>query len=409
MTKSQTNGKNGGDAVILSGVRTPTGRLMGSLSSISATELGAATVRAAVERAGIDDGTQVDEVFMGHVVTAGVGQGPARQAAIHGGLPDTVGATTINKVCGSGLKAVMLAAAALRAGDGDLFVAGGMESMSQAPFLFREGRAGQRFGHAQMIDANVSDGLWCSFMHWEMGCAAEFIADKFEVTREEMDEFALGSHRKAIDAIDNGRFKAEIVPVEVKGRKGTVTLVDTDEPPRRDTSMEALARLKPAFQENGRVTAGNAPSLNDAAAAVVLASRDKAKQLGRQPLARIVGYAQAAVDPQWIFHAPAEAIPALLEKVGWSMDDVDLIELNEAFAAQVLADARSIEQQGLHWDWDKVNVNGGAVALGHPIGASGARILVTLLYALQDRGLKRGIASLCLGGGEAVALAVELE
>jgi acetyl-CoA C-acetyltransferase len=405
MTNAQTNGS---DAVILSSARTPTGRLLGAISSLSATELGAIAVRSAIERAGVN-GEEVNEVFMGQVVTAGAGQGPARQAAINGGLPDTVGATTVNKVCGSGLKTVMLAASAVRAGDGELYVAGGMESMSQAPFLFREGRTGQRFGHAQMVDSNVSDGLWCSFQNWEMGHAAEFIADQFEVTREEMDEFALGSHRKAIDAIDNGRFKAEIVPVEVKGRKGKVTVVDTDEPPRRDTSMEALARLRPAFKEDGRVTAGNAPGLNDGAAAVVVASRDKAGQIGRKPVARIVGYAQAAVDPQWIFYAPAKAIPAVLEKVGWSMDDVDLIELNEAFATQVLADARAIEREGLLWDWDKVNVNGGAVALGHPVGASGARVLVTLLHALQDRGLKRGIASLCLGGGEAVAMAVELE
>jgi acetyl-CoA C-acetyltransferase len=405
MTNAQTNGS---DAVILSSARTPTGRLLGAISSLSATELGAIAVRAAVERAGIN-GEEVDEVLMGQVVTAGAGQGPARQAAINSGLPDTVGATTVNKVCGSGLKTVMLAASALRVGDGQLYVAGGMESMSQAPFLFREGRTGQRFGNAQMVDANVSDALWCSFQNWEMGHAAEFIADQFEITREEMDEFALGSHRKAVDAIDNGRFKAEIVPVEVKGRKGSVTVVDTDEPPRRDTSIEALARLRPAFKEDGRVTAGNAPGLNDGAAAVVVASRDKAEQIGRKPVARIVGYAQAAVDPKWIFYAPAKAIPAVLQKAGWSMGDVDLIELNEAFATQVLADGRAIEREGLPWDWDKVNVNGGAVALGHPVGASGARVLVTLLYALQDRGLKRGIAALCLGGGEAVAMAVELE
>jgi len=405
MTNAQTNGS---DTVILSSARTPTGRLLGAISSLSATELGAIAVRAAVERAGIN-GEEVDEVLMGQVVTAGAGQGPARQAAINSGLPDTVGATTVNKVCGSGLKTVMLAASALRVGDGQLYVAGGMESMSQAPFLFREGRTGQRFGNAQMVDANVSDALWCSFQNWEMGHAAEFIADQFEITREEMDEFALGSHRKAVDAIDNGRFQAEIVPVEVKGRKGSVNVVDTDEPPRRDTSIEALARLRPAFKEDGRVTAGNAPGLNDGAAAVVVASRDKAEQIGRKPVARIVGYTQAAVDPKWIFYAPAKAIPAVLQKAGWSMGDVDLIELNEAFATQVLADGRAIEREGLPWDWDKVNVNGGAVALGHPVGASGARVLVTLLYALQDRGLKRGIAALCLGGGEAVAMAVELE
>ena len=408
MANSQSNGKNGNDAVILSGARTPVGKLLGHLSSLSATELGALAVRAAIERAGID-GEKVDEVFMGHVVQAGAGQAPARQAAINGGLPDTVSATTINKVCGSGLKAVMLSASALRAGDGQLFVAGGMESMSQAPFILREGRAGKRFGHAKMLDANLNDGLWCSFQSWEMGHAAEFIADKFEVTREEMDEFALGSHQKAAEATDKGRFKDEIVPVEISGRKGDVTVVEADEPIRRDTSLEALARLKAVFQDDGRVTAGNAPGLNDGAAALVLTNRDIAEQMGSQPVARIVGYAQAAVDPQMIFYAPAKAIPALLEKTGWTMDDVDLVELNEAFAAQVLADGRAIEQQGIKWDWEKVNVNGGAVALGHPVGASGARILVTLIHALQDRGLKRGIASLCLGGGEAVAMAIELE
>jgi acetyl-CoA C-acetyltransferase len=283
-----------------------------------------------------------------------------------------------------------------------------MESMSNAPHLIRL-RAGMRYGHLQAEDSLIADGLRCPFNQVLMGELAEFIADQFEVTREEMDAFALESHRKAVAAIDAGRFRAEIVPVEVPDGKGGTRVVDTDEGPRRDTSMEALARLKPAFRPNGRVTAGNSPGLNDGAAAVVVMSRAKAEALGIPPLARIVGYAQAAVDPQWLFYAPAKAIPRLLERVGWRWEEVDLIEINEAFAAQVLADARAMERQGYRWDWSRVNVNGGAIALGHPVGASGARILVTLIYALRDRGLRRGIATLCLGGGEAVAMAVELE
>jgi acetyl-CoA C-acetyltransferase len=311
----------------------------------------------------------------------------------------------LNKACGSSLKTVMFAAQAVRAGDADLLVAGGMESMSRAPFLLRA-RGGLRYGHQQAEDSLITDGLWCSFEEWMMGDAAEFIGEEYEVTRQQMDQFALESHRKAVAAADAGKFRAEIVPVEVQTRGGPVT-VAADEGPRRDTSLEALARLKPAFQPGGKVTAGNAPGLNDAGAAVVVASRRKAEAIGRAPLARIVGYAQAAVEPKRIFIAPAYAIPKLLDRVGWTLADVDLIELNEAFAAQVLADGRALAERG--WDWSKVNVNGGAIALGHPLGASGARVLVTLLYALQDRGLKRGIASLCLGGGEAVALAVEVE
>jgi acetyl-CoA C-acetyltransferase len=343
---------------------------------------------------------------MGNVVAAGLGQNPARQAAIFGGLPPTVGATTLNKVCGSGLKAVMFSAQAIKAGDGQLFVAGGFESMSRAPFLVY-GRSGElRFGHRQLTDALLNDGLWDPFEDWGMGNSAEFIAEEYNVTREAMDEFALGSHQKAIAAIDQGKFKAEIVPVEVRGRKGKVTIFDTDETPRRDTSLEVLAKLRPAFVKDGKVTAGNAPGLNDGAAAVVVASQAYAEAHGIEPLARIIGYAQAAVEPKYLFYAPAKAMPLLLDKVGWTFDDVDLIELNEAFAAQVLADGYALADQG--WDWDKVNVHGGAIALGHPIGASGARVLVTLIYALKDRGLKRGIAALCLGGGEAVAMAIEV-
>jgi acetyl-CoA C-acetyltransferase len=364
-------------------------------------------VKTAVERAGIPDAAQIDEVFMGSVVTAGQGQAPARQAALYAGLPPSVGATTINKVCGSGLKGVMLAAQAIKAGDGSLYVAGGMESMSRAPYLV-DGRTGSlRFGHAQLADALLQDGLWDPFEDWGMGNAAEFIAEEYEVTRQAMDEFACASHQKAVAAIDAGKFKQEIVPVEIPGRKGETILFDTDETPRRDTSLEALAKLKPAFVKDGKVTAGNAPGLNDGAAALVVASRAHAEQIGAQPLARIVGYAQAALEPKYLFIAPAKAIPRLLEKVGWNLAQVDLIELNEAFAAQVLADGYALMELG--WDWNKVNVHGGAIALGHPIGASGARLLATLIYALKDRGLKRGIASLCLGGAEAVAMAIEIE
>ncbi|MBN2500216.1 MAG: acetyl-CoA C-acetyltransferase [Anaerolineales bacterium] len=395
------------EPVILSAVRTPIGRFRGSLSSIPATELGAIVVREAVKRAALPDPAEIDEVLMGNVISAGLGQNPARQAGIFGGLPATVGATTVNKVCGSGLKTVMLAAAAVRAGDGELFVAGGMESMSRAPYLV-DGRLGElRYGHTQLTDALLHDGLWDPFEDWSMGNAAEFIADEYGVTRAEMDRLAYDSHLRAIAAIDAGKFKAEIVPVEVKGRKGQTILIDTDEAPRRDTSLEALASLRPAFKEGGKVTAGNAPGLNDGASAVVVASRAKAEEFGVKPLARIVGYGQAAVEPKYLFIAPARAMPPMLEKLGWTFADVDLIELNEAFAAQVLADGKVLAELG--WDWDKVNVNGGAIALGHPVGASGARVLTTLIYALKARGLKRGIASLCLGGAEAVALAIEME
>jgi len=398
--------QNQNEGVILSAVRTPSGRFQGSLSGFTAPKLGAIVVKAAVERAKISDPAEIDEVLMGNVISAGLGQNPARQAAIFAGLPASVGATTLNKVCGSGLKAVMLAAQAIQAGDGRLFVAGGMESMSRAPFLIH-GRSGElRFGNVQLVDALQYDGLWDPFENWSMGDSAEFIAKEYNVSREAMDEFAYNSHRKAIAASDNGKFKAEIVPVELVSKKGT-TIFDTDESPRRDTTLEGLAGLRPAFQKDGKVTAGNAPGLNDGAAAVVVASRAYAEKKGLQPLARIVGYDQAADEPKYLFRAPALAIPKLLKKIGWTLKDVDLIELNEAFAAQVLADGYALEKDG--WNWDKVNVHGGAVALGHPIGASGARILTTLIYALKDRGLKRGLASLCLGGAEAVAMAVEVE
>ncbi len=393
-------------AVILSAARLPSGRFLGSLSGLSATQLGALAIKAAIERAGLSDLSAIEEVFMGNVVSAGLGQAPARQASILAGIPASVGATAINKVCGSGLKGVMLAANAIRAGEGDLFIAGGMESMSRAPFLV-DGRTGSlRFGHSQLVDALLHDGLWDSFEDLGMGNLAEFIAQEFGVTRQAMDEYAYRSHQKAIAAIDSGAFKEEVVPVELPGKKGAVTIFDTDEPPRRDTSLEGLAKLKPAFQKDGMVTAGNAPGLSDGAAAVVVSSLAKAQESGIKPLAKVVGYAQAAVQPKFLFDAPAHAIPRLLQKIGWRLQDVDLIELNEAFAAQTLANGYALKDHG--WDWEKVNVNGGAIALGHPIGASGAKVLTTLLYALKHRGLKRGIAALCLGGAEAVSLAVEL-
>lgn len=394
------------EAVILSAVRTPIGKFQGALSGLPATKLGAIAVKAAVERAGIDP-NDIEEVIMGNVVQAGEGQAPARQAGIGGGVPATIGATTVNKVCGSGLKAAMLASQAVRAGDADLFVAGGFESMSRAPFLIN-GRSGElKFGNQQLVDALNNDGLWDPFENWGMGMAAEFIADEYEVTRDAMDEFALRSHQKAVAAIGAGKFKAEIVPVEIKGRKGEITVFDTDECPRKDSSLDALGKLKPAFKANGKVTPGNSSPMNDGGAAVVIASRAYAEKNNLKPLAKVVGYAQAAVEPKYLFAAPAYAIPKLLKKIGWTLKDVDLFEVNEAFAAQVLADGYALANDG--WDWNKVNVNGGAIALGHPLGASGARVLTTLIYALKDHGLKRGIASLCLGGGEAVAMAVEVE
>jgi acetyl-CoA C-acetyltransferase len=394
------------DAVILSAARTPIGKFQGGLSSLPATQLGSIAVKAAVERAGVDP-AEIDEVLMGNVVQAGEGQAPARQAGIGAGIPATVGATTINKVCGSGLKAAMFAAQAVRAGDADLFVAGGFESMSRAPYLVA-GRSGElKYGHQQLTDALLNDGLWDPFEHWGMGNAAEFIGEEYEVTREAMDRFALESHQKATAAQASGKFNAEIVPVQVPSRRGEPTIVSVDEGPRKETSLETLSRLKPSFKPDGSVTAGNASSMNDGAAAVVIASRTYADRKHLTPLAHVVGYAQAAVDPKYLFAAPAHAIPKLLSKIGWRLSDADLIELNEAFAAQVLADGYALADQG--WDWKRLNINGGAIALGHPLGASGARVLTTLIFALKDRGLKRGLASLCLGGGEAVAMAVELE
>jgi acetyl-CoA C-acetyltransferase len=388
---------------------------MGALGSLSATDLGAEVVKTAVSRAKVDP-ESIYEVIMGNVVQAGVGQAPARKAALGGGLPHTVGAAAVNKVCGSGLKAVMMAANAIVAGEADVFVAGGMESMSNAPYLIPKARQGLRFGDAKLIDSLMTDGLWCSFMEWPMGNAAEFIAQQFGISRSEMDEFALRSHQLAAEATVNGRFQDEITPITIKHRKGSTT-VTVDEPIRATfnngsyelgTSIEGLAKLPPAFVKDGLVTAGNAPGVNDGAAALVVTSQAAAEKQGLKPMARIVGYTHAAVDPQWLFAAPARAMPKLLDKIGWSFADVDLIELNEAFAAQALANGVELTQNGYDWDWDNVNVNGGAIALGHPIGASGARVLVTLLFALQNRGLKRGLASLCLGGGEAVALAVEM-
>ena len=390
------------DVFILSAARTPIGKFLGGLSTVPATALGSVAIRAAVERAGVAP-ERIDEVFMGQVIQAGAGQAPARQAALGAGLPNGVGATTINKVCGSGLKAVMLGAASIRAGDANLIVAGGMENMNLGPYLLPGARAGYRLGNAELVDATVHDGLWCAICDVHMGMHAERVAAKHEVSRASQDEFAVRSHERALAAMAAGRFADEIVPVEVPGKKGP-TIVDTDENPRADTSLEALARLKPAFQpEGGTVTAGNAPGITDGAAALVLASEAAVTEDGLKPIARITGYAQADVAPEWLFEAPIEGVRRLLEKLDLKLDEFDLVEINEAFAAQVLADGNA-----LGFDWDRVNVNGGAIALGHPIGASGARVLTTLLYELKRRGGQRGLATLCLGGGGAVALAVEM-
>jgi len=388
--------------VIVSACRTPVGRFLGGLSTTPAPRLGAVAVKEAVKRAGVTP-ESIDEVLIGCVVPAGQGQAPARQSAIHAGLPNTVGATTVNKICGSGLKTVMMAADMIKAEFGEIFVAGGMENMSLGPYMLARGRTGYRLGNAEMLDATVHDGLWCSFTGQHMGNSAEWIANEYGLTRQELDEYSLKSHQKAIAAMDAGKFKEEIVPVEIPQRKGPPTLVDTDETPRRDTSMEALAKLAPAFKPDGMVTAGNSPGITDGAAAVVVMSADKAQELGIEPLARIVAYDQAAVEPLKIFTAPIFAVRKLLKKTGTTVDDYDLIEVNEAFAAQTVADGKDL---GL--DWEKVNVNGGAIALGHPIGCSGTRVLVTLIYALKDRGLKTGLATLCLGGGEAVAMSIEM-
>ena len=389
------------DTVILSGARTPVGKLLGVFKSLAAVDLGVIAARAAIERAGID-AALVDEVIMGNVVQAGNGQNPARQVALRAGAPDTVAALTINKVCGSGLKAVMLASNGIKVGEITIAVAGGMESMTSAPYLLKGARQGYRMGNGELIDSMINDGLWCAFDNWHMGCTGEVVADRYHVSREEQDEYAVNSHRKAIAAIKEGRFDREIVPVEIPQKKGAALVVRTDEGPREDTSSESLARLKPAFKEGGTVTAGNAPSVNDGAAALVVASAETARKLGRKPMARIVAQATSGVEPKLVMMAPVTAIQKALERAGWDLADVDLIELNEAFSVQAVAVSREL---GI--DPSKLNVNGGAVALGHPIGASGARILVTLLYEMERRDVKRGLAALCLGGGNAVAMAVE--
>jgi acetyl-CoA C-acetyltransferase len=386
--------------VIVSACRTPIGRFLGALAPKTAPELGAIAIREAVSRARIDPDT-IDEVIMGHVVQAGSGQAPARQAAHYADVPDTVPAMTVNKVCGSGLKAVMLAAQSIRAGDQACVVAGGQESMSNAPFLLFGAREGFKFGDQKLVDAMVKDGLWCAFESVHMGKHAELTAEKSEISRMEQDEFALGSHQKAVAAIEEGKFRPEIVPVAIETRKGT-TVVDTDEGPRKETSLEVLSRLKPAFTKEGTVTAGNAPGLNDGASALVVTSLAYAREHGLEPMARIVDYASAGTEPKLLFYAPVFAVRRLMERTGSGIDDYELIEANEAFAVQALADGKE-----LGWDWDRVNVHGGAVALGHPIGASGARVLTTLLYALADRGERRGLATLCLGGGNAVAMEIE--
>ena len=391
--------------VIVSAARTAIGGFGGTLANIPAPDLGAVAIRAAVERAGIDPDT-IDEVFMGSVVPAGLGQAPARQASIKAGIPAHVGAVTLNKVCGSGLKTAMMAAGLVKAGDGDIYVAGGMENMNKAPYLLQQGRTGYRLGHGQVLDACVHDGLWCAFEDQHMGLAAEWIAEEYGVSREEQDQFALESHQKTVAAQEAGRFLEEIVPVEVPQRRGASLVFDTDESPRRDSSLEKLARLRPVFKKDGTVTAGNASAITDGAAAVVVMSQARADELGIQPLARITGYAYGAVEPLKIFTAPVFALRCLMQRNGTALGDYDLFELNEAFAAQCLGDGKILAGEG--WDWDKVNVNGGAIALGHPIGCSGTRVLVTLLYALRQRDLKTGIASLCLGGGEAVAMSVEM-
>ena len=389
-------------AVIASAVRLPTGKFLGALRDLPATDLGSRVIREAVARAGIEPDA-VDECIMGNVVSAGLGQAPARQAALGAGLPDHVGALTINKVCGSGLKAVMLAAQGIATGDIDIAVAGGMESMSGCPYMLPKARGGMRMGNGEVLDAMMHDGLWCAVENWSMGEAAEAVVERYGVSREDQDAFAAGSHRKAATAIRECFFKDEILPVEVPRRRGDPIRLEYDEAVRPDTTAAALARLRPAFRkEGGTVTAGNAPGVNDGAAATVVMAEARAAELGVTPLARIVGQAFSGRPAKWLLMTPVEAVRKLLDKVGWTLDDVDLIELNEAFSAQAVAVVRELGA-----DFDKVNVNGGAVALGHPIGASGARILTTLLYALRNRGLRRGVATLCLGGGNGVALAVE--
>ncbi len=389
------------DAVILAACRTPIGKFQGSLAPFSAVELGALAVREAVRRAGIEP-SYVDEIIMGNVLQAGLGQNPARQAGLKGGLGNHVAAMTVNKVCGSGLKSVALAAQAIATGNSEIVVAGGMESMTNAPYLLPQLRAGMRLGHGKALDSMIHDGLWDVYEDFHMGVTGELVAEKYKISREQQDAYAVESHRRAVDATKSCRFKDEIVPVSIPQKKGDPILFTKDESPREDTSLEALGKLKPAFKPGGTVTAGNAPGTNDGAAAVVVTSTEKAKELGKLPLARIVGQSVSGVEPKWVMMAPVTAVQSLLKKVGWKVTDVDLFELNEAFAVQAVA---VIQELGL--DPARTNVNGGAVALGHPIGASGARVLVTLLYEMSRRNAHRGIAALCLGGGNAVALAVE--
>lgn len=389
------------EAVIISAARTPVGKFLGSLKGFSATQLGAIAVREAVRRAGINP-EDVDEVIMGCVIQAGLGQNPARQAALNGGIPSTVAAVTVNKVCGSGLKAVMMAAQAVKLGDSEMVVAGGMESMSNAPYLIPKAREGYRLGNGELVDSMINDGLWCSFENYHMGCTGEVVADQYSIGRSEQDEFALNSHRKAAAAIKAGKFKDEIVPVEIPQKKGAALIFDTDETVREDTSIEGLGKLKPAFKKEGTVTAGNAPGVNDGASAVVVTSLQRARALGVEPMARIVAQAVSGVEPKMVMMAPVEAVRRLFRKTGWSPSEVDLVELNEAFSVAAVAVMREL---GL--DPEKVNVNGGAVALGHAIGQSGSRLLTSILYELQRRDARRGIVSLCLGGGNAVAMAIE--
>lgn len=387
--------------VILSAVRIPTGRFQGTLKGFKATQLGSIAVKEAVNRAGIKP-EQVDEVIMGNVVGAGLGQNPARQAALGAGLPDKVGALTINKVCGSGLKAVVLGSHAIKCGDADIVVGGGMESMSQAPYLLFKARDGYRMGNGEVVDSMIHDGLWDAYEDFHMGNTGEVVAEKYGISKEEQDEYAVNSHRKAIEAIEGGKFKKEIIPVEVPQRKKDPIMFDTDESPRKGTTLEALAKLRPAFKKDGTVTAGNAPPVNDGASALVVTSEEMAEKLGKKPMAEIVANAVSGLEPKYVMLAPIEAVKKVLEKAGWKQDEVDLFEFNEAFSVQQVA---ILKETGI--DPAKHNVHGGAVALGHPIGASGARILTTLLYAMEDRGVDKGVAALCLGGGNAVAMAVK--
>jgi acetyl-CoA C-acetyltransferase len=388
------------NAVIVGACRTPIGKFLGSLKGLPATALGALVVKETLKRSGVRP-EDVEEVIMGNVVSAGLGQNPARQAALKGGLPVTVPALTINKVCGSGLKAVALAAQAIKAGDHEVIVAGGMESMSNAPYLLLGAREGIRLGNGELVDSMIRDGLWDVYEDFHMGCCGEAVAEKYGIPRQAQDEYALSSHKKALAAIEAGRFKAEIVPVTLPQKKGPALVFDTDESPRKETSMEALAKLKPAFKDGGTVTAGNAPGVNDGASAMVVMSEDRAAKAGLKPQATIVAYASSGIEPKMVMMAPVEAVKKVLAKAGWSADEVDLFELNEAFSVQAVALTSELKLRP-----ERINVNGGAVALGHPIGCSGARVLTTLIHAMADRKAKKGVAALCLGGGNGIAMAV---